>query len=63
MDVYVRNLGNIKEHDQFFVNQTMIDAFKNYSGIIAARYKNSPSIFAWYVPVNGSIPRSYSLSS
>ena len=47
MDLYVRNLGDVHKHDQFYVNQTIIDAFKNYTTQIVSRYANEPQIIAW----------------
>lgn len=49
MDLYVRQLGDIHQHDQFFVNETIITAFMNYTTQIVSRYVNSPSVFAWCV--------------
>jgi len=47
MDFYVRQLTTTQEHDQFYVNQTLIDAFKNYTTQVVSRYVNSPSVLAW----------------
>ncbi|KAG5652740.1 hypothetical protein H0H81_003881 [Sphagnurus paluster] len=47
MDTYIRNFGGAQEHDQFYVNQTIIDAFKNYTSYIAARYASHPNVFGW----------------
>ncbi|KAF9451028.1 glycoside hydrolase family 5 protein [Macrolepiota fuliginosa MF-IS2] len=47
MDFYVRQLGGTQEHDQFFTNQTLIDAFKNYTTHIVTRYANHPNVLAW----------------
>jgi len=46
MDVYVRQFG-LKTHDEFYTNQTLIDAFTNYTTQIVTRYVNSPSVLAW----------------
>ncbi|RDB21378.1 Mannan endo-1,4-beta-mannosidase A [Hypsizygus marmoreus] len=47
MDVYVRNFGDIHEHDQFYINQTIVDAFKNYTSQIVSRYVNQSNVFGW----------------
>lgn len=53
MDTYVRNFGGPQEHDQFFTNQTLIDAFTNYTNQVVSRYMNHTSVFAWSVkPIN-----------
>ncbi|KAG6909719.1 hypothetical protein DXG01_015921 [Tephrocybe rancida] len=62
MDTYVRNFGGPQEHDQFFVNQTLINAFMNYTGIIASRYANKTNVFGWELAndprCNSTIPTS-----
>ncbi|KAG6900896.1 hypothetical protein C0993_010015 [Termitomyces sp. T159_Od127] len=47
MDTYVRNFGGPQEHDQFFTNQTLINAFMNYTTQIVTRYLNKTNVFAW----------------
>ncbi|KXN89264.1 Mannan endo-1,4-beta-mannosidase F [Leucoagaricus sp. SymC.cos] len=47
MDAYVRNFGGPQEHDQFFTNRTVIDAFKNYTQQIVTRYTNNTNVLAW----------------
>lgn len=47
MDVYVRQLGTVLQHDQFYINETIIEAFQNYTTQIVTRYVNSSAIFAW----------------
>jgi len=47
MDVYVRNFGCVHEHDQFYLNQTIIDAFKKYTAQIVSRYAHEPQVLAW----------------
>ena len=54
MDTYVRELGTIQDHDQFYVNETLIDAFKNYTTQIVSRYVNSPVLLSWYVSMKSS---------
>ena len=49
MDAYVRNFGGPREHDQFFTNETLIDAFKNYTTQIVLRYRDHPNVLSWYV--------------
>lgn len=49
MDVYVRQLTHSQEHDQFYLNASLVNAFKNYTTQIASRYKNSPYVLAWEV--------------
>jgi mannan endo-1,4-beta-mannosidase len=49
MDFYVRQLGATHEHDQFYVNHTIIDAFKNYVTQVVSRYVDSPAVFAWEI--------------
>ncbi|GLB34960.1 putative glycosyl hydrolase 5 (cellulase A) family protein [Lyophyllum shimeji] len=62
MDTYVRNFGGKQEHDQFYTNQTLINAFMNYTAIIASRYANHSNVFAWELAndprCNSSIPNS-----
>lgn len=47
MDVYVRQFGNGTNHDEFYLNPTIVAAFKNYTTQIVSRYVNSPAIFGW----------------
>lgn len=47
MDAYVRQFGGPQEHDQFFVNDTLKNAFKNYTAHIVARYAEHPNVLAW----------------
>jgi mannan endo-1,4-beta-mannosidase len=49
MDVYVRQLGMNLTHDQFFTNQTLINAFKNYITQVVSRYVNNTSVFSWEI--------------
>lgn len=49
MDVYIREFNAPRKHDQFYVNETLINAFKNYTTQIVSRYVNSPAIFAWEI--------------
>ncbi|KAJ3514846.1 hypothetical protein NLJ89_g2126 [Agrocybe chaxingu] len=62
MDVYVRQLGTntTKAHDDFFQDQTIIDAFLNYTTQVVSRYVESPAVFGWELAndprCNSSIP-------
>ena len=47
MDVYVRQFGISKNHDEFYTNETIIALFKNYTTNIVSRYVNSPAVFGW----------------
>ena len=49
MDAYVRNFGGPREHDQFYTNQTLIDAFISYTTQIVQRYRDHPNVLSWYV--------------
>ncbi|KAF8628360.1 hypothetical protein AX15_003895 [Amanita polypyramis BW_CC] len=49
MDVYVRELGQIHEHDQFYINETLINAFENYTTQVVKRYVNSPNLLSWEI--------------
>jgi mannan endo-1,4-beta-mannosidase len=46
MDVYVREFG-LKDHDEFYKNPSLVDAFKNYTSQVVKRYVNKPSLFGW----------------
>jgi mannan endo-1,4-beta-mannosidase len=52
MDFYVRKLAPTPHHDQFYANQTIIDAFKNYTTQVISRYVNSPSVIGWYAYIS-----------
>ncbi|KAG5642194.1 hypothetical protein DXG03_003432 [Asterophora parasitica] len=62
MDTYIRNFGGHQEHDQFYVNETIINAFKNYTTTIASRYANHSNVFGWELAndprCNSSLPAS-----
>lgn len=49
MDAYVRNFGGPLEHDQFYTNMTLINAFKNYTEQIVTRFRDHPNVLSWYV--------------
>jgi mannan endo-1,4-beta-mannosidase len=49
MDVYVRQLGHNLQHDSFYTDNTIMNAFNNYISQIVSRYKNNPFILGWYV--------------
>lgn len=46
MDAYVRG-NNLTEHDQFFTNQSLINAFQNYLNVLIPRYKNNTELLTW----------------
>ncbi|TFK29928.1 glycoside hydrolase family 5 protein [Coprinopsis marcescibilis] len=46
MDTYVRHFG-LKDHEEFYTNEKVINAFKNYTATLVKRYANSPAIFGW----------------
>ncbi|KIK57840.1 glycoside hydrolase family 5 protein [Collybiopsis luxurians FD-317 M1] len=48
MDVYVRQFG-LKNHDEFYTNETLVQTYMNYTTQIVTRYVNSPSVFAWEI--------------
>lgn len=47
MDLYVRQFGGPQEHDQFYTNQTLVSAFKNYTSQIVTRYRDHPNVLSW----------------
>ncbi|KAG8761311.1 hypothetical protein FRC12_009425 [Ceratobasidium sp. 428] len=49
MDVYVRQLLGSSNHDLFYTDATVKAAFKKYINGFVSRYKNEPTIMAWYV--------------
>ena len=49
MDAYVREFSGGKNHDDFYVDPTILDKFKNYTAQVVSRYVESPAIFAWCV--------------
>lgn len=48
MDVYVRQFG-LKNHDDFYTNETIISAFMNYTTSVVSRYRDSPAVLAWEI--------------
>jgi mannan endo-1,4-beta-mannosidase len=46
MDAYVR-AHNLTEHDQFFTNQTLINAFQSFLNVLIPRYVNNTELLAW----------------
>ncbi|KAF8582695.1 glycoside hydrolase family 5 protein [Ramaria rubella] len=66
MDAYVR-AHNLTEHDQFFTNQTLIDAFENYLGVLIPRYVNNTELLGWELAndprCNSTLPNSPTCSS
>ncbi|KAK2766122.1 hypothetical protein FQN54_007637 [Arachnomyces sp. PD_36] len=53
MDVYVSALGGA-DHNAFYTDAAIQDAYKNYASTIVNRYKNSTAIYAWEL---GNEPR------
>ncbi|KAK2466921.1 hypothetical protein APHAL10511_001179 [Amanita phalloides] len=49
MDVYVRQLGDLHLHDQFYLNKTLINAFKNYTTHVVKRYRDCPNVLSWEI--------------
>ncbi len=47
MDAYVREFGTSKNHDEFYLNNSIINIFNNYTKQVVSRYVNSPAILAW----------------
>ncbi|KIM87070.1 glycoside hydrolase family 5 protein [Piloderma croceum F 1598] len=60
MDTYVRAFGLNMHHDEFYSNERIIDAFKNYTTNIVSRYVNSSGILGWELAndprCNSSLP-------
>ncbi|KAI6109817.1 glycoside hydrolase family 5 protein [Pisolithus sp. B1] len=46
MDLYVHQFG-LQYHDQFYTDQTILNAFQNFTSQVVSRYVNSPAIFSW----------------
>jgi len=49
MDVYLRQAGGNRTHDEFYTDPTFINAFENYLSQVVPRYVNSPALFGWCV--------------
>ncbi|KAG8893560.1 hypothetical protein FRC00_010355, partial [Tulasnella sp. 408] len=47
MDVYVKQILNSNNHDYFYSNSQVVNAYKNYVNTFVTRYKNEPGILAW----------------
>jgi mannan endo-1,4-beta-mannosidase len=49
MDVYVRALSKcgVHNHDVFYTEQKILNAFLNYTTQIVTRYVNSPAVLGW----------------
>jgi len=47
MDVYVKEFGEKKTHDEFYTNEKIRKAFNEYVQTIVKRYANEPGIIAW----------------
>eukprot|EP00753_Platysulcus_tardus_P010955 PLAT3170.1.p1 GENE.PLAT3170.1~~PLAT3170.1.p1 ORF type:complete len:551 (+),score=-122.98 PLAT3170.1:35-1687(+) len=58
MDAYVKAfIGANGNHDEFYTNEKILNAFTNYTTQIVSRYVNSPAVFAWEL---ANDPRCYS---
>ncbi|KAG8977403.1 hypothetical protein FRC05_001801 [Tulasnella sp. 425] len=49
MDVYVKQILGSANHDLFYTDASVIQAFKNYIAVWINRYRNEPTILAWYL--------------
>ncbi|KAF8478684.1 glycoside hydrolase [Russula ochroleuca] len=47
MDLYVKEFGVTKTHDEFYTNMTIRGEFNKYVQFLVSRYANEPGIFAW----------------
>ncbi|KAL4067621.1 glycoside hydrolase family 5 protein [Scleroderma citrinum] len=48
MDMYVRQFGQ-NYHDQFYTDQNILNAFKNFTTQVVSRYVNNPAVFSWEI--------------
>ena len=49
MDAYVREFSPSKTHDEFYLNQSIVSTFLNYTTTIVTRYLNATSVLAWEI--------------
>jgi mannan endo-1,4-beta-mannosidase len=47
MDVYTEQITGSADHDLFYTNASIIDAYKNYVKTFIGRYINESTIMAW----------------
>jgi len=47
MDLYVREFGQTGNHDEFYTNPKVINAFKNYISKVISRYVGNSTILGW----------------
>lgn len=47
IDVYVREYGQTGNHDEFYTNPKIINAFKSYVSAVVSRYADNSTIFGW----------------
>ncbi|KAL5511862.1 hypothetical protein ACEPAH_5080 [Sanghuangporus vaninii] len=47
MDAYVREFGAERQHDTFYLNETIVNIFKNYTTQVVSRYVDSPALLSW----------------
>ena len=58
MDLYVNSIKTSEDHDLFYTDLDVINAYMNYFGEIVGRYKNSPAVFAWELANEVNLPQS-----
>jgi len=62
MDAYVREFGLLKQHDEFYVNETIKDIFNNYTKQVISRFVDNPWVLGWELAndprCNSTIPTS-----
>ena len=49
MDAYVREFSEDKTHDAFYLNQSIVNIFLDYTTEIVKRYLNATSVLAWEI--------------
>lgn len=47
MDLYVKEFGLSKTHDEFFTDTNIREKFFNYVQFVVSRYANEPTVIAW----------------
>jgi mannan endo-1,4-beta-mannosidase len=47
MDLYVKEFGVTKTHDEFYTNMKIREEFNKYVQFVVSRYANEPGIIAW----------------
>jgi mannan endo-1,4-beta-mannosidase len=62
MDVYVKQILGSSNHDLFYTDSSVKTAFKKYVSGFVGRYKNEPTVMAWFAsqpPTPGSADNVY----